>query len=109
MGPRGAELAISLRWVDELGRARQCDAADWLTQVGEGEGLAVSEIVPGSPAALAGLQEGDLVLALNGEAVSGADRVRVRDMLRDEGQEISLLYQRGDATESARIKLRRLI
>jgi len=76
---------------------------------GEGEGLAVSEIVPGSPAAMAGLQEGDVVLALNGEAVSGADRVRVRDMLQNEGQEISLLYQRGDTTESARIKLRRLI
>jgi hypothetical protein len=33
----------------------------------------------------------------------------VRDLLRNEGQEISLLYQRGDTTESARIKLRRLI
>jgi len=76
---------------------------------GEGEGLEVSEIVPGSPGAAAGLQEGDVVLALNGEIVSGADRVRVRDLFQQEGQEISVRYRRGDTTESTRFKLQRMI
>jgi hypothetical protein len=72
-------------------------------------GLAVTEIVPGSPGAAAGLKEGDVVLSLNGEEVSGADRERVRDILRKEGQEVAVRYRRGDVTESAQLKLRRLI
>ncbi|MCZ6649800.1 MAG: aspartyl protease family protein [Acidobacteria bacterium] len=80
-----------------------------ILEPGEGEGLSVVEILPGSPAEAAGLQEGDVVLALNGKAVSGADRVRVRNLMQDEGQEVSVRYLRGDAKETARFRLRRLI
>ena len=80
-----------------------------ILEPGEGEGLSVVEILPGSPAEAAGLQEGDLVLALNGKAVSGADRVRVRNLMQDEGREISVRYLRGDAKETTRFRLRPLI
>ncbi len=76
---------------------------------GEGDGLSVAKIVPGSPAAVAGLQEGDVVLVLNGETVSGADRVRLRDLFEKVGEEISVSYLRGGSTESARFRLRRLL
>ncbi|MGB2624653.1 MAG: DegQ family serine endoprotease [Candidatus Acidiferrum sp.] len=43
-----------------------------------GGGALIGDVSPGGPAAKAGLERGDIVLALNGEAVSGQDDLSVR-------------------------------
>lgn len=42
-------------------------------ELGENNGVVVEKIVPGSPLAKAGLERGDIIMELNGEAVEGVD------------------------------------
>jgi S1-C subfamily serine protease len=60
-------------------------------------GLRITEVVPGGPAARAGLRAGDLLLSADDEAVSGAQTLQ-RLMLGDAiGQPLSLTVLRADA------------
>jgi S1-C subfamily serine protease len=60
-------------------------------------GLRITEVVPGGPAARAGLRAGDLLLSADDEAVSGAETLQ-RPMLGDAiGQPLSLTVLRADA------------
>ena len=60
-------------------------------------GLRITEVVPGGPAARAGLSAGDLLLSADDEAVSGAQTLQ-RLMLGDAiGQPLSLTVLRADA------------
>ena len=60
-------------------------------------GLRITEVVPGGPAARAGLRAGDLLLSADDEAVSGAETLQ-RLMLGDAiGQPLSLTVLRADA------------
>jgi peroxiredoxin len=59
-------------------------------------GVAVGGVVPGSPAALAGVQPGDVLLRLDGHAVQGpADVVRSVEGRRV-GERVGLVLRRGD-------------
>jgi regulator of sigma E protease len=53
----------------------------------------VSYVAPGSPAEQAGLQEGDLILAINGAKVTGTTNLQ-QIVLENLGQQITLVYQR---------------
>ncbi len=44
----------------------------------KGSGVLVSDVVPGSPAAKAGIREGDILLRLDDDAVSSADQVTTK-------------------------------
>ena len=44
----------------------------------QGGGALIGDVTPGGPAAKAGLERGDIILELNGEAVSGQDDLSVR-------------------------------
>lgn len=59
--------------------------------------VAVTAVTPGSPAALAGLQPGDTILALNGqEIMDSLDLVRLTQAHL--GEEVTLLLKRGEET-----------
>lgn len=80
--------------------------------VGEDRGVLVIRVVPGSPAAKAGLRAGDVIQKLNGQAVTNADSVQQavensqigRDLqleMRRNGQSITLAVQPGDLPDQA--------
>ena len=78
----GAKLGLSLRPLDPSERS----------QVGVASGLVVEDA--GGAAAVAGVQPGDLLLAVNGRPVSSVGQVR--DVVRKSAKSVALLVQRGD-------------
>ena len=76
---------------------------------GESDTLTVTEVLPDSPAAAAGLQAGDVVVAIDGDPVAATDRSRVREMCRRAGAVISVRFKRGEAVKTVRVALRRLV
>jgi S1-C subfamily serine protease len=66
-------------------------------QRGQRSGLRVAQVVPGGPAARAGLREGDLLLSANGHAVTSAQSLQ-RLMLADAiGRPLTLTAMRNEA------------
>ena len=68
----------------------------------------ITSIAANSPAAQAGLAEGDLITSLNGEAAVAEHLSDARTMLRalPAGTEIAVTYQRGGAEQRTTLKLR---
>ncbi len=61
-----------------------------------GNGLVIAEIVPGGPAALAGIRAGDRLLAVDGRALGAADPGLAATLLEGpEGSEVTLTLLRG--------------
>ncbi len=73
-----------------------------------GHKLVVEDVIAGSPAAEAGVEIGDVVTHVDGEAVSAASYGEVRDRLMGSG-EVRLTLERGERTLERTIRLRRLI
>jgi len=72
------------------------------------DGALILDVIPGSPAAEAGLAPGDLVLEVGGRSLRGLDMVEVREMMRGgDGAELSLLVARGEDDEVSQIRLER--
>ncbi len=62
-----------------------------------GDYVKINSTIPGSPAEEAGLQNGDLVIALNGEDVTGIDpNVVLLDIRGPEGTSVRLTIRRGE-------------
>ena len=70
-----------------------------------GEGAALSEVRSGTPAARAGLQNGDVVKKLDGESVDSADELRRLIEARRPGDEIELTIERNDSTKTVTVTL----
>jgi S1-C subfamily serine protease len=67
------------------------------SQRGQRSGLRVAQVVPGGPAARAGLREGDLLLSANGHEVTSAQSLQ-RLMLADAiGRPLTLTAMRNEA------------
>lgn len=65
--------------------------------LGEPDKVKIAEISPNSPAALAGLQTGDIILAVNGEKVSGSGEL-YNLIYENLGVSTLIAYRRGDQT-----------
>ena len=63
--------------------------------VGGGEGAAIAEVQPNSPASKAGLRKGDVVTAFNGHPVRGPAELRARLGVVPVGDTVELQVQRG--------------
>ena len=80
--------------------------------VAEGEGLktlTINEVLANSPAAEAGLQEEDELIAINGRPVTEFSLEQIRQMLKREGKEYVLTLKRGSQALQVKLKTRRLI
>ncbi len=85
------------------------DMSGMVLEPGEDDALTVTGVLPDSPAAAAGLQAGDVVLAIDGDPVTATDRSRVREMCRRAGAEMSVRFKREEAVKTVRVTLRRLV
>ena len=75
-----------------------------------GEGtVRVRRVLPGSPAAEAGVEENDRIVRIAGEAVTGENYFTMRERLRKNGETVAVELLRGDKPVSVSIKLRRLV
>ncbi|MCB9779157.1 MAG: S41 family peptidase [Alphaproteobacteria bacterium] len=72
-----------------------------LEMVGHADGVLVQRVIPGSPAALAGVLDGDIVRAVDGTDVGGMSLSEIGELLRgDRGTPVVLgLTRDGGATE----------
>lgn len=68
-------------------------------------GVVIVEVTPGSPASNAGLQPGDILVRLNGQAV--ADAAKLPDIVKGikDGATVSAVIRRGDQTVLAQIDM----
>ncbi len=89
--------------IKEKGRAER----GWLgVSLEEEEGrLRISDVVDKSPAAEAGLKEGDLILSLNGQEVQNAEYFSRQIRSRRPGEEVSLKIERRGKTQEVKVKL----
>ena len=66
-------------------------------------GVVLSDVAPGGPAARAGLQPGDLVLALDGKRMENGRQLRINLYARGVNETVVLDVQRGDRKLSVRV------
>jgi serine protease Do len=74
----------------------------------QGGGALVGDVTPGSPAAKAGIQRGDVILDLNGKPVSGPDELSVDISETAPGTPVHLTIFRNGATRDVTVVLNEL-
>jgi S1-C subfamily serine protease len=76
---------------------------------GDGEGVLIEGVTPGGPAEQAGLRAGDVIVSMNGKALTkdeeGSAQRKVMDIMRDvdPGDEVSLEYERDGKKSSVTV------
>jgi serine protease Do/serine protease DegQ len=113
IGPAGGSVGIGFAVPAVIARA----VMDQLIRFGEvrrgrlgvamqdvvgGEGSTITDVVPNSPAAQAGLRKGDVVNGLNGRPVRSAAELRARLSIVPVGEAVELQVQRG--AEALKVK-----
>jgi S1-C subfamily serine protease len=73
--------------------------------VGSPFGTLVAHVAPGSPAAKAGLEPGDLITAIDNEPIGAVDDVNAALDRLHSGQTIELSFTRGPASFTVPVKL----
>jgi Do/DeqQ family serine protease len=69
------------------------------------EGVVITQVQAGSPAARAGLREGDVVVALDGHPMRNAVEMRAQLAVTPAGQTIELRVLRGSAQRTMRVRI----
>lgn len=75
-----------------------------IQNMGNGNGLKVLDVNKDSPAAKAGLQKDDILIAMDGEELKDVDELRNKLNNRKEGDSFELKYKRGDKILSTEVK-----
>jgi pimeloyl-ACP methyl ester carboxylesterase len=96
--PRGAFFGAKLTPVSEDVRARLKLAA--------GDGVAIDEVIPGSTAAAAGFQSGDVLLALDGVRINGLSTFVQAIAGRKAGAEVTIQLRRGEDLRQEKVTLK---
>ena len=95
---RRAVLGVAVERVAVPGRLARAAGLE-----GQGFGARIMRVVPGGPAAAAGLVEGDVILAIDGVAITGADALlRALDGERV-GMPATIMAVRGAEVRTARV------
>jgi serine protease Do len=95
----GEALGLGLAKLDEPWRQR-------LGVPAETEGVVITRVEPGSPAALQGLRAGDIVSRIDTAKVDSVeDAVRAMAAAREHGEYATLLVRRGDAQRFVSVAL----
>ena len=75
-------------------------------QLSDGNGGAqVGQVVSGAPAADAGVRTGDVVTAIDGKAITGADALVTAVDGQKPGDTVTLKVRRGGSTSEIKVKL----
>lgn len=69
------------------------------------DGLVVIDVIPGSPAAAAGLRHGDVIRTIDGAEVRDPDALRAHVKQAGTGKEVALKVKRGDRTREVKATL----
>src|SRR4051812_16650540 len=70
-----------------------------------GDGVVLNEVRPGTPAAKAGLQTGDVVVRINGQKVTDASALSQAIDDKQPGDKITVTYTRNGSTHTAHVTL----
>ncbi len=102
---RRGEDALDRPW---LGLAAQPVTGEIAEALGldRPEGVLVSQLHAQSPFADAGIRPGDILLAVNGQAIDGPSELSFRTATLETGQSVSLRYLREGRMREARVELR---
>jgi hypothetical protein len=69
----------------------------------------VAQVLPGTPAAAAGIQKGDVIAGVDEEAASDLTLADLRDLFRQVGHQYKLVIARGGQTLPVTVQMRRLL
>jgi hypothetical protein len=69
----------------------------------------VDTVLPGSPAASAGIATGDILIAVNGKPTESYSPDQLKTLFRQDGAEVRLTLERNGAQMEKTIKLRRMV
>jgi putative serine protease PepD len=70
-----------------------------------GQGLLVVGVLPGGPAAAAGLREGDLIVSVDGEPAVNPDQLAALTLTKRAGEQVELEVERAGSRTSATVTL----
>jgi hypothetical protein len=82
---------------------------DLVTEGEDFSGVVVNEVEKSSPAEKAGIQEEDIITAIDGRPVKEFTITQIREMFMHDGKEYLISLKRGQKEQQVRLKLRRLI
>lgn len=75
------------------------------TEAGTSEGLFVTSVVDGGPAARAGLMAGDIITEVEGQAARDPNQLFALNLTRRAGDTVALTYERGGRSATATVTL----
>ncbi len=98
----GGAKSVSRPWLGVSGQAVTGDIAKSLG-LDRPEGMLLAGVYPGSPAAKAGLQQGDAVISIDGQPVNDEGSLNYRIGTHRVGDAVAVTYQRAGARRTARV------
>ena len=95
---------IKRPWLGADGQAVTADIAKSLG-LARPDGVLISQVYPGGPAAQAGLAKGDVLMSVDGFAVSDPNAMRYRIVTHRPGETAAVRYWRAGATRDGTIRI----